>query len=148
MPDSCDTTPTKNGNGWKALAVVPLFFAIVAGVYAMTVPTWQRLDQLEKADAKVEQRLATHEATYGHPLVMSDLATMRESFREVETQFDGDRKLNELQFTLLREDVKGIEVWMDIHDARVREFDAAQWERIKALERNVYGQPQSVVIGP
>ncbi len=42
------------------------------------------------------------------------------------------------------ERLKLVETWQPQHDLRVRGLNSAQWERIRALERNVFGAPGDI----
>ena len=59
---------------------------------------------------------------------------------------DGDEKIKIISDTL-KSRVLNLEQWQTEHDQRVVGINAAQWERLKALERQVFGKPLSVGFG-
>lgn len=137
MTEDCnhkkDGQVPNNNTGRTGFVVLASLLAIIAGVYAMVEPMGQRIDFLST-------QMKTHAVLQAHEGAAADLAKIVERFSEVETQFRGLRELTDLQFTLLRADTEKGKSWRDGHDLRVAPLNAAQWERIKALERAVYGK--------
>lgn len=113
--------------------------AILAGGFAISKPMSQRLDFLERVLTAEEGRNKEHALLQQHPGAQAHLSAMKERFSEVETQFKGLREVADVRLAKLDEAVGIIQVWRFEHEARVRALDAAQWERIKAIERALYG---------
>lgn len=122
-----------NNTGRTGFVVLASLLAIIAGVYAMVEPMGQRIDF-------VNEQVKAHSGLHAHEGGVGDLAKIVERFSEVETQFRGLRELTGLQFELLRADVEHLKIRREDHELRVGGLNAAQWERIKALERAAYGE--------
>lgn len=126
-------------NGTKALSVAVLVIAIIAGVYAMVEPMQQRIDFLERQVLRSENLLQKHADVKIHPGASEEVAAMRERFKEVETQFKGLREVLQLQ-------IEDMSRRQSAHEARdqtgpyTHKSLATHLERIKALERAVYGK--------
>ncbi len=116
----------KNGNKTGLTMIVGLF-AVIAGVYAMMEPMGQRIDFLSTELKTAMSRLDN----------IADLE--REDHAKIMT-FD-------VRLSRLEKDTDNSQAWMNNHDLRVRGLNSAQWERIKSLEREVYGYPMPVAIG-
>lgn len=56
-------------------------------------------------------------------------------------------RANDIQLTEIRRRLGSIEAWQKTHDSRVVGLNAAQWERIKGLEREVFGKAAGVSFG-
>lgn len=133
-------------NGMKtSLTVVVGLFAIIAGVYSMMEPMGLRVSSL--SDDLKDIRTAMAEDDIRERENNRDLAAMQERFKEVKTQFTGLRELINVRITQLEKDRDKGQVWRADHDLRVRGLNAAQWERIKALEREVYGKSVIIITG-
>jgi preprotein translocase subunit YajC len=130
--------PTSNGNGSKAFAGILAILAVVAGIYAVTKPTSQRIDTVEAMNGAVAKDLEKHEAVLGHPGMVAQLAAITEKFVEIETQFDAARH----QIDDLRGHKEHCLAWNHEHDRRVLPLNARQTEEIKELQRNVFGRSQ------
>lgn len=67
-------------------------------------------------------------------MAQGDLATMKEALKTVRGLMAVQKENDERRLNIL-------EAWISEHEARIRALDAAQWERIKALERITFGAP-------
>jgi hypothetical protein len=133
--------PNNRGNGNKtAITVVVGLLAVIAGVYSMVEPMGQRIDFLERELERSRTQLAAHAAITGHVAMVQRHAEAGERFKEVETQFSGLREVVGVRLDRLDKDRDTFAKWQNEHDLRVVGLNAAQWERIKALEREVYGK--------
>ena len=47
-----------------------------------------------------------------------------------------------------KEEHDKVDLWIGEHDRRIEARDAAQWERIKSLEREIFGQAAPITIAP
>lgn len=122
-----EQTGNNGGNTKNSLTLIVALFAVISGVYSMLQPMGQRIDfistQLEGVIAR--ETASMKEEREDHALLKT-LATRL-------LQLEKDRDTSKLR--------------QNDHDLRVRGINAAQWERIKALERDVYGKSMSVSIG-
>lgn len=133
-------------NGMKtSLTVVIGLFAIIAGVYSMMEPMGLRVSSL--SDDLKDIRAAMAEDDIREREDKGDLAAMQEKFKEVGAQFKGLRELIDVRLFQLEKDRDKGQAWQADHDPRVRGLNAAQWERIKALEREVYGKSVGIMTG-
>ena len=128
-----NATPS-NSNGPKAFAGVVLIGAVIAGVYAMVEPMSQRIDFLERQLGRAIAAMERDDEREASD--RNILAAFQERFREIETQFDGERAMRERDERDLLEATK----WIRTHDRIIERRDAEQWERIKSLERIAYGR--------
>lgn len=151
---------SESGAGAKAFGGIMAVFAILGvtcGVVAsITIPMAQRIDQLERQiHAHVEER--------DHPLFQTEgIERNREAIRQIVVRMEEDDqrerddtaaladlnahlsavdKTASADTTEARRRLAVIEGWITEHDLRVVGLNAAQWERIRALERNTYGEP-------
>jgi len=87
-------TPTNN-TAPKALAGVVAIVAVIAGVYAMVEPMGQRIDfttvQITRLENSLQRSVIAD--TNHQRLTDTNLAELREKFKEVETQFQGLREV-------------------------------------------------------
>lgn len=116
------------GNNSKTgLTMIVGLFAVIAGVYSMMEPLGQRVDfismQLEGAISR--ETIAAREERDDHALLKS----LETRLKQVEKDRDNSQE------------------WQDDHDLRVRGLNSAQWERIRSLERQVYGKSMPISIG-
>lgn len=119
---STGTNNLKSGNGmW---AIVAIFFAIIAGVYAMVSPMHLQIEFLERRIASVLLELHQHEAIPSHIGAAAEITGMRVQFSEVETQFRGQRELFGAQLEALEQRVEDQE----------RDGNPRHDERIRSLE--------------
>ncbi len=149
----------KNENASKVLYGMLAILAVIGGMSAIVLPMQQSIDGLRMV-------LAEHRSAKGHSPTTAVLAAVKQDFKEVETQFRAQRDLldrtdakvgeqakilRELEGLLLRtherlqsniEQMSVTDSWIREHDLRIPGTDSAQWERIRALERQVYGSPQ------
>jgi len=79
---------------------------------------------------ELKEIISHHIALRGHP-------ALEMSLQEVETQFKGVRELRDLDKEHSDRRIAKAETWIRQQDSCVTESNAAQWERIKALERLV-----------
>ena len=142
-----DGNVARNNSSAKAFGGVAAILAVVAGIYAMTEPMSQRVDFLERQIGTMRTEMLEHGSRQAHPGMLQLYGQHSERFKEVETQFRSLRDLSDLQFTLLRNGATKATEWRERHDLHVAPLNAAQWERIRALERKVYGQPGKVTSG-
>lgn len=57
-------------------------------------------------------------------------------------------KAQEKEITRWLDKADKFDVWIGEHDRRIEARDASQWERIKSLERDVFGKSSPVTIAP
>lgn len=157
MPETTNVIPqTRNNNSvlktlGAVLVVVVGMCAIVTGVYSMVKPMGQRFDFQRDDIEEIERDLQKHSELNNHPWgVVAEIAKVQEQFVEVETQF---RALQSVEGKVAeranaRLDKIEQELISDRPERAERmSVDAALWERIKALERHVYGQSESITTG-
>lgn len=129
-----------NGNGTKAFGAVVAVVAVIAGLYAMIEPMGQRIDFLEGQIVELRIQARQHSEIEGHVGVLSSLATQQAKFAEVETQFAGLREVTEARLAVITSRALRAETLRDTHLVESAGRNAAQWERIKSLEREMYGR--------
>ena len=136
---------------------------IVAAIEAQTVRVDARLDKLEANAAgygdpgvvergfgQLEKDLDKHEDAVGHIGTVESLTALKEHFTEVETQFrelrgnmerdlQGQADLLGEQIGTLRKRAEIDETWRLEYDINAVAKNAAQDERIRTLERELYG---------
>ncbi len=145
--EKCEKTRTGDSmNSTKAgLTVIVGLFAVVAGVYSMMEPMGLRVDDIAKDVADIRLSMGLDDIRERED--KGELAGMQEKFKKIETQFDGLQRLLDQRLSQLEKDSDRNQEWKSDHDLRVRGLNAAQWERIRALERRVYGTPLPISIG-
>ena len=137
--------PNRNTNGTvkASIALVAIFLVMLGSTYQMlqseTQPLNQRIDFLERQLGDARDEMIRHEELRIHAGALADVAQLSEKFTEVETQFRALRELLGTQVGHLDNELSLSRGWRDAHDLRVVGLNSAQWERIKALERQVYG---------
>ena len=72
---------------------------------------------------------------------------LQTKFLEMEARLDTLRKVAAVHQKYIDKHIASAEAWQDNHDLRVRGLNAAQWERIRALERSEYGQAETIEQG-
>jgi len=102
------------------------------------------VDNLGHRIDELASRLAEHSASDGHPMAQRELAAIRESFREVESQFRGQRDVTEVQQSHMERRFAALESWQKEHNRIEQQASDAQWTRIVELERWVYGRGLSL----
>ena len=120
----------KGGGSAAAIGIMSVIAIIgsVGGImFSINRPMAQRIDQLERQLASVTIRME-HDDTRER----SDAALM--------AHLGAEGAAEQAAIARLDDNLKLVRRWMELHDLRVVALNAAQWERIKALERNVYGQ--------
>ena len=122
----------EKGGGSSAAAIgIMSVIAIIGSVggimFSINRPMAQRIDQLERQLASVTIRME-HDDTRER----SDAALM--------AHLGAEGAAEQAAIARLDSTLALVRTWMEKHDLRVVGLNAAQWERIKALERNVYGQ--------
>ncbi len=124
MADTPGDKIPRNSNGmW---AVVAVFFAIIAGVYAMVEPMSQRIDFLQEQLASVRQELRDHGLLPSHTGAAAEASSMRVQFSEVETQFRGMGDLFNARLEALEQRVEDQERdGNPRHDERIRSLELA-----------------------
>lgn len=141
----------RNNSSAKAFGGVLAIVAIIAGLYAMVEPMGQRIDFQTEHLHTMQRNLETHAAENNHPWgVVAEIAKVQEKFVEVETQFRGMRDLGLLSDEQTKARLGRIEAQMLALEAALserRSVDAAVWERVKLLERQVYGRSREVSVG-
>ena len=118
---------TGNGNNWQLLfSMGALMFGLLTPVYMMVQGT--------------NAAIAEHKVLQGHPKDIEDIATLNEHAKEVETQFRGVRELIDLEHKRQDGDLEEMHEWRILHEDRGSLSDARQWERLRFLEREVFGK--------
>lgn len=95
------------------------------------------VEKIQKEIDFIADELKSHKGSSGHPAVIRDIAKISESLSSLSIKL-------EIQIGDLKRRLEGTEKWEEDHDRRVVGTNAAQWERIKALERAVFGDKNSV----
>ena len=131
----------------KAFGGVLVLLALIAGVYAMIEPMTQRIDFLERQMQSQKDELEAHKSKDDHPHALSLHSEAAEKFRRVESEFRAIKELFNMNYGSHENRLQKIE------SLRTSEEDRPQWERITALERNVFGsalpvQSRSSVVVP
>jgi len=132
--DIKDISATTGRPQWQALGfafgVFSFVIIAIAGVW-----TWGE----SRVQNALESRLGAAEASNEHFHGMV-----------IQHQKEGHPQLANLidvQLSEIARRMDKAERWEEAHDLRVRGLNSAQWERIKFLERTVYGKPAPVVSG-
>lgn len=141
-PENC-VKPGTATNGLKAFGGVLVVITIILGVYGMTEPMGQRITFLKDQVESLRKELDVHRTTDAHSGARASLATINTKFAEVETQFKWLRDTTNIRLGQLEAQTLTDREWMAKHDLRVAPLNARQWERIKALERTIYGKTRS-----
>lgn len=131
--DVLRTRSVPNGGIGSTLTVLAGICAVVAGVYAMVEPMGQRIDFVQKDLTEIRLALAKDDERE-----MDDVhsfSAVLERFKEVETQFRWLKEVTDVRLAHLEERMSQMSSWKDAHG------NDSQWERIRALERAVYGKP-------
>jgi len=110
------------------MSVIAIIGSVGGIMFSINRPMAQRIDQLERQLASVTVRME-----HDDERERSDAALMAHLGAEGESEQAAIARLDD-SLELMR-------LWMERHDLRVVALNAAQWERIKALERGVYGKP-------
>ena len=126
-----------NGSATKAFGGVFAILALIAGVYAMIEPQGQRMDFLERQI--VDMRTEMHKDDAREQQDQSQLSSIEERFKEVETQFEGLREVTNVRLNHLKDHAEAMRERMHgyVDGAIVKE--ARVEERVRALERVTYG---------
>lgn len=135
--------PDLNNTGAKAFGGVVALVAVVAGVYAMVEPMSQRIDF-------TGERITEHATQHAHEGAIRDLARFTERFNEIETQFKAQRETTVKTEERTNARLDKLEQRLLIVEPDLTEktaIDAAMWERIKSIEREVYGRPKPITMG-
>lgn len=105
---------------------------------------------------ETEDRLRQHEMTGGHPTALEKVSNLERRYDDADKRHT--QKLEQLDLALQREmrdlDAKG-QIQIDQLDDRIQremltvnaDVNASQWERLRALERVVFGKPSDVEFG-
>lgn len=109
-----------SGEGAKAFGGIALLIAGLAGMAAIMRPMNQQIDAMHDSIKTLRDDLTRHTEKKDHPAWQTQ--------EIVDLKVISDR----------------IRQWQESHDLRVVALNAAQWERIKALERQLYGQEVSL----
>ncbi len=113
------------------MSVIAIIGSVGGIMFSINRPMAQRIDQLERQLASVTVRME-----HDDERERSDAALMAHLGAEGAAEQAAIAKLGD-SLALVRR-------WMEKHDLRVVGLNAAQWERIKALERKVYGKTVSI----
>ena len=151
------------GNGPKAFAGMIAIVAVITGIAAIVRPMQQSIDSLYDGQKIMASRLREDDGR--ERLDREELGRINERFSEVETQFDGlDERTQRIENSF-RERIAALEKMLllkaEITDKLVRDsftilrgkidevadlnikqqtVSASMWERMRALERKIYGQ--------
>jgi hypothetical protein len=87
---------------------------------------------LARIEGQAKEALRNHIELAAHPGAQEDLTTVKERFKEVETQFEGERRVMALHVDALTQRIEKLEDKLENHNALS--------EKIKHLERAVYGK--------
>jgi len=112
-------------NGAKAFGGVIAIIALITGIGAIVGPMQLNQEKLESRQERMEKRLGNN--------LQRDIESLKE------LMFD--------KFKRLEQDTGLTRNWIGEHDIRIAGTDSSQWERIKALERIIYGKPRGVPFG-
>jgi hypothetical protein len=130
------TEESASSTSAKAAGGIFVVAAFVATLISLSQPMSQRIDFLEHTIQKLEAKMDADDVREQHD--QGNFASLQEKFSSVETEFIGLREVMMIQMSELQRRVQTVETWQPKHDLRVRGLNSAQWERIKALERDVY----------
>jgi outer membrane murein-binding lipoprotein Lpp len=121
------TTTGGNTNGGmvtKGLLVVASFLALLGGIASVVRPMAEQIDALATQVEALRASISAH--VDGHP------ARVDQKIDSVVEKID---KLDELA----TQRILRLEEWQLSHEQKVTEANAAQWERIRSLERIQFG---------
>lgn len=129
----------KTSNGMKigvAAIVVAMFAAcftmISMSVKPVTIHQEVLRKDLDRIEDQSKEALRDHVGLAAHTGAQKDLTTVKERFKEVETQFAGERRVMALHVEALTQRIEKLEDKLENHNA-LR-------EKIRHLERTVYGK--------
>lgn len=108
------------GEGAKAFGGIAILLALVAAMAAIMRPMHFQITSVQDEMHTLRNDLTRHTEKKDHPAWQTQ--------EIVDLKVISDR----------------IRQWQESHDLRVVALNAAQWERIKALERQLYGQEVSL----
>ena len=133
----------ENGSGAKAFGGIVALVAVIAGVYAMVEPQSQRMDFLSSQLLAIEKHMALDDKRERED--QGQFSATAERFKEVETQFTALQHLMAVQFKHTDRDIFHLQGEADLIERwrnRIQALDATQSEKIRTLERMVYGETQ------
>ena len=133
------SAPFDRGADVKMIAVVvAICFGLASPVGIVLVAVNERLDRMSMWQEADDQRDAV--AAGIHAERGGDIAALNVRADMAIARGDDMRQLSERAIATLQE-------WQSAHDLRVVGINAAQWERIHAIERQVFGAPAPTLTG-
>jgi len=118
---------SSGGEGAKAFGGIALLIAGLAGMAAIMRPMNQQLDMMKENITAINGRMEHDDLRERLDAgQLSHLMAMTKAAAEAEKE----EKIA----------IRDLQLWSADHDMRVRALNAAQWERIKSLERQLYGK--------
>ncbi len=143
-----------NANGSRAavgiISVIAIIGSLGGVMVAITTPMHQRVSTLEALLKSSELRQDYVNRANTVRFENDDIreredqgqfAAMSERINSVETKNDIAAESEVAALNRLHAHVDKLRDWQADHDKRVRGLNAAQWERIRAIERKVFGNP-------
>jgi len=120
------------------MSVIAIIGSVGGIMFSINRPMAQRIDQLERSLASFKTENAANHANTTVRMEKDDDRERADAALMAHLGAEGAAE--QAAIARLDASVKLVRQWMETHDLRVVGLNAAQWERIKALERNVYGQ--------
>lgn len=125
-------------SGLKAFGVIATLAVLISGMAAIVRPIQQQMEGLQALIVGVNTELRSHSKENNHPWgVLAEIATLRQRFVEVETQFRGLREISDLKSTVNKTQIAKLEEWQSWWYRNIPPLDADQNGRIVALEREI-----------
>jgi len=127
-------SPVNGKNG-----VWPILFGVGALVFGLMTPMYIMVQG-------VADDIQGHNGLTGHPQVASQLAAMEINLQEIETQFRGINERITIEGKNQDSQIVSIVKNLDLDNTREeREIagNAAQWERIRFLERKIFSETKT-----
>jgi hypothetical protein len=155
-PENYEKPKNKNGTVMMVMMVglaISTLVGLGALITAVVRPMAVQIESLERqliaavstihaqhaaTFSRVEEQIRDHKGLYGHPEAHSAITAFVAALDEVEAQFDGDRALSAAARAAHERRFAKLEGWFEEDGRGIIGSNAAQWERIKAIERHVF----------
>ncbi len=121
------------------MSVIAIIGSVGGIMFSINRPMAQRIDQLERSLASFKTESAGLHA--GTTMRMEKDDDRERSDAALMAHLGAEGESEQAAIARLDDSLELMRLWMERHDLRVVALNAAQWERIKALERGVYGKP-------
>jgi len=121
------------------MSVIAIIGSVGGIMFSINRPMAQRIDQLERSLASFKTESAGLHA--GTTMRMEKDDDRERSDAALMAHLGAEGESEQAAIARLDDSLELMRLWMERHDLRVVALNAAQWERIKALERSVYGNP-------